>query len=203
MPREPSGLRRFSVPLLLTPQQKSEVAARGRAPVEESTRCTSSSRAGTRPADAVGPRCRVVRWRKGIPAPCLAGAGPLQQPARREYASCRQQVPLSMGLAVLAVSGGRRARPPGRSAPERSPGGLAARIRQCGGSLRSRFRVCPPPAPVGGAGRVKEKGIAAAAAGRGPRRPVGPGPRGPGPPGRPGEMRPASCRPESLHIGNR
>jgi hypothetical protein len=71
-----------------------------------------------RPADAIGPRRLVSRRLAGIPAPVPSGAGPLQQPARREYASCRQQVPLSMGLAVLAGSGGRRARPPGRSAPE-------------------------------------------------------------------------------------
>ena len=101
------------------PEKKSEVAARGRAPVKTSTaaHCFGWSRYKdplTR-SDLAG---RSLRRLAGIPAPVPSGAGPLQQPARREYASCRQQVPLAMGLAVLAGSGGRRARPPGRSAPE-------------------------------------------------------------------------------------
>jgi hypothetical protein len=111
----------------------------------------------TRPADADGLHRLIARRLAGIPSPLSFGAGPLRQPARREYASCRQQAPLAMGRAVLAGSVGRRARPPGRSAPERSPGGLAARTKQSGGSLRSRLVLSPPPPPSGERGELRRK----------------------------------------------
>ena len=90
-----------------------------------------------------------------------------------------------MPAAGSAVDGpGHRARvgrascpPSGPLRPRMITGGARGPDRTMWWVAALPARVVSPPAPVGGAGRESEKGIAAAAAGRGPRRPVGPGPR--------------------------
>jgi hypothetical protein len=130
----------------------------------------------TRPADADTPHRPVTRRlaevpRPSVPVPARSSSRPA---ASTRHAGSRFRWrwawPSWPGRAGV-VPALRAAPPPSNHWGGSRPGQDNVVGRCAPGSC------CVPPAPVGGAGRVKEKGIAAAAAGRGPRRPVGPGPR--------------------------
>ena len=159
-------------------QKKSEVAARGRAACENfPPHCFGWSRY----KDPLTRSDLAGRWldgsrgspRPSLPVPARSSSRPAAS-TRHAGSRFRWRWAWPSWPGRAGVVPALRAAPPpndhrGGSRPGKTMWWVAA----------LPARVVSPPAPVGGAGRVKEKGIAAAAAGRGPRRPVGPEPATP------------------------